>query len=48
MAYSEQLAKKIRLAIAHISNVEEKPIMGGLTFMVNGKMCFGKAIQQKR
>lgn len=41
MAYSEPLANRIREAIAHISKVEEKQMMGGLTFMVHGKMCMG-------
>lgn len=41
MAYSEKLANRIREALTHVRNVEEKPMMGGLTFMVNGKMCVG-------
>ena len=41
MAYSEQLAEKIRKAFAKNPHVEEKKMMGGLTFMVNGKMCVG-------
>ena len=41
MAYSEQLAEKIRDAFRHVPSVEEKKMMGGLTFMVNGKMCVG-------
>src|SRR3972149_299209 len=41
MAYSEQLAEKIRGAFRHVPRVEEKKMMGGLTFMVNGKMCVG-------
>ena len=41
MAYSEQLAEKIRGAFRHMPRVEEKKMMGGLTFMVNGKMCVG-------
>ncbi|MBN8718370.1 MAG: TfoX/Sxy family protein [Sediminibacterium magnilacihabitans] len=41
MAYSEHLGKRIREAIAHISDVEEKAMMGGLTFMINDKMCIG-------
>jgi TfoX/Sxy family transcriptional regulator of competence genes len=27
--------------LADVRKVEEKPMMGGLTFMVNGKMCVG-------
>jgi TfoX/Sxy family transcriptional regulator of competence genes len=41
MAYNEKLATRIREALAHLRKVEEKPMMGGLTFMVNGKMCVG-------
>jgi TfoX/Sxy family transcriptional regulator of competence genes len=41
MAYSEHLADRIRHRLAHIDNVEEKAMMGGLTFMVDGKMCVG-------
>ena len=41
MAYNEQLAQRIREAFTKISRVEEKKMMGGLTFMVNGKMCVG-------
>ena len=41
MAYNEQLAQRIREAFTKIPRVEEKKMMGGLTFMVNGKMCVG-------
>ena len=41
MAYNENLADKIRLALAHVKKVEEKKMFGGIAFMVNGKMCFG-------
>src|ERR1041385_4168198 len=41
MAYSEKLADRIRERMAELSNVEEKEMMGGLTFMYNGKMCVG-------
>jgi TfoX/Sxy family transcriptional regulator of competence genes len=41
MAYNEKLAKRIRESLSHISPVEEKEMMGGLTFMVKGKMCVG-------
>jgi TfoX/Sxy family transcriptional regulator of competence genes len=41
MAYSETLANRIRARFATLSNVEEKKMMGGLTFMYNGKMCVG-------
>lgn len=41
MTYDENLARRIRVRLADIPNVEEKEMMGGLTFMVNGKMCIG-------
>ncbi|MBL7901790.1 MAG: TfoX/Sxy family protein [Bacteroidia bacterium] len=41
MAYNEQLADRIRESLCEIPKVEEKQMMGGLTFMVNGKMCVG-------
>jgi TfoX/Sxy family transcriptional regulator of competence genes len=41
MAYNEKLAGRVRTALANRRAVEEKKMMGGLTFMVNGKMCVG-------
>ena len=43
MAFNENLANRIRerLVEIQIPNVEEKAMMGGLTFMVNDKMCVG-------
>ena len=41
MAYDEKLAHRIRERLAELPNVEEKEMMGGLTFMYNGKMCVG-------
>jgi TfoX/Sxy family transcriptional regulator of competence genes len=41
MAYSEKLAHRIRERFSELSNVVEKEMMGGLTFMYNGKMCVG-------
>ena len=41
MAYNEKLADRIRERFAELQNVEEKPMMGGLTFMYNNKMCVG-------
>lgn len=41
MAYNEKLASRIRELLPHPLKVEEKKMMGGLTFMVNGKMCVG-------
>lgn len=41
MAYNEELAARIRERIAHLPDIVEKGMMGGLVFMVNGKMCVG-------
>ncbi|MBS1976856.1 MAG: TfoX/Sxy family protein [Bacteroidetes bacterium] len=41
MAYDERLAGRIRERLADLKRVEEKEMMGGLTFMYNGKMCVG-------
>ncbi len=41
MAYNEQLAERIRKRLGETPNVTEKQMMGGLTFMVNDKMCIG-------
>ena len=42
MAYNEKLADRVRELIAtNHKNVEEKPMFGGLCFMVNNKMCVG-------
>ena len=41
MAYNEKLADRVREGLQSIRKVEEKKMMGGLTFMVNGKMCVG-------
>jgi TfoX/Sxy family transcriptional regulator of competence genes len=41
MAFSENLADRLRIALASQEDLEEKKMMGGLTFMVNGKMCVG-------
>jgi len=42
MAYDEQLAQRVReLFAAKEVSVQERPMMGGLCFMVNGKMCVG-------
>ena len=42
MAYNEKLANMVRelIFLTH-KNVEEKPMFGGLCFMVNDKMCVG-------
>ena len=41
MAYNEVLVSKVREALIHLPEVEEKQMFQGLTFMVNGKMCIG-------
>lgn len=41
MPYNEKLASRIRERLVDLSNIEEKEMMGGLTFMYNGKMCIG-------
>ena len=42
MAYNEKLADIVReiISITH-TNIVEKPMFGGLCFMVNDKMCVG-------
>jgi TfoX/Sxy family transcriptional regulator of competence genes len=39
MAYNEELAERVREALAHLPKVEEKKMFGGIAFMVNDKMC---------
>src|ERR1700704_2774052 len=41
MAYDEKLASRIRERLDGVRKVKEKEMMGGLTFMVNDKMCIG-------
>ena len=41
MAYNEILADRLRSHLAAQEDLEEKKMMGGLTFMVTGKMCVG-------
>jgi TfoX/Sxy family transcriptional regulator of competence genes len=41
MGYNEKLADRVREVLAGHKKVEEKKMMGGLTFMVNKKMCVG-------
>ena len=40
MTYDEKLAKRVRESLPR-PYVEEKKMMGGLTFMLKGKMCVG-------
>ncbi len=41
MAYDLKLAERIRERLTGVKKVKEKEMMGGLTFMVNDKMCIG-------
>ncbi|MDA3905236.1 MAG: TfoX/Sxy family protein [Bacteroidales bacterium] len=41
MAYDENLANRVRERLVDLPNIEEKAMMGGLTFMYNNKMCVG-------
>jgi TfoX/Sxy family transcriptional regulator of competence genes len=41
LAFGEKLANRVREALLHKRYFEEKKMMGGLTFMVNNKMCIG-------
>jgi TfoX/Sxy family transcriptional regulator of competence genes len=41
MAYSEELAGRVRTVLADRGDVAERPMFGGLTFMVAGHMCCG-------
>jgi TfoX/Sxy family transcriptional regulator of competence genes len=41
MAFDASLAARVRKALAGRTDVVEKSMFGGLTFMVAGKMCCG-------
>jgi hypothetical protein len=41
MAYDEQLAARIRTHLADRTDVSERKMFGGLTFMIAGNMCCG-------
>ncbi|MDB5391323.1 MAG: hypothetical protein JWM11_6969 [Planctomycetaceae bacterium] len=41
MAFSEVLAERIRLAVAHKSGLNEMKMFGGLGFLLNGNMLVG-------
>jgi TfoX/Sxy family transcriptional regulator of competence genes len=41
MAYDEQLADRVRDALAARAEVVEKKMFGGIAFMVDGKMAVG-------
>lgn len=41
MAYDENLAARVRALLADRDDVAERPMFGGLTFMLGGHMCCG-------
>lgn len=41
MAYSEYVVDRVRRQLKGAGVLEEKKMMGGYLFMVNGKMCIG-------
>ena len=41
MSFNQKLADRIRESLAGKGRVEEKNMMGGMTFMINNKMCVG-------
>lgn len=41
MAYNEEIADRIRKALAGTKKLVEKKMFGGIAFMINGKMCVG-------
>ena len=47
MAYSDYLAERVRPRLLGAGQIEEKNMMGGLLFMVNGKMCIGVDMDKK-
>jgi TfoX/Sxy family transcriptional regulator of competence genes len=47
MAFSEYQAERLRHRFRSMDPVEEKRMMGGLIFMLNGKMCAGLDMDKK-
>ncbi|MBI5645271.1 TfoX/Sxy family protein [Candidatus Kaiserbacteria bacterium] len=41
MAYDQELADRVKAALSKKGRVVSKPMMGGITFMLKGKMCVG-------
>ena len=39
MAYNDKLTRRVREALTHLPQVEEKKMFRGVAFMVDGKMC---------
>ncbi|HZU49529.1 MAG TPA: TfoX/Sxy family protein [Mycobacterium sp.] len=45
MAYDTELAERIRELVAPLRGVEEKPMFGGLAFLINGNMSIAASGQ---
>jgi len=41
MTYDEHLAARVRTLLANRTDVSERKMFGGLTFMITGNMCCG-------
>ena len=41
MAYDEGMAERVRILLAERTDVAEKKMFGGLSFMLRGNMCCG-------
>ena len=41
MAYDEELAARVRSLLGGLSDITEKKMFGGLTFMLGDRMCCG-------
>jgi TfoX/Sxy family transcriptional regulator of competence genes len=41
VAFDENLAERIRLALAHVPDLHERLMFGGIAFMVSGHMACG-------
>jgi hypothetical protein len=41
MAYDEELAARVRLALARRRNVDEKKMFGCVVWLLNGNLCVG-------
>ena len=40
---NSELTERLRAALAGLPSVKEKPIAGGIAFMMNGRLCIGAA-----
>jgi len=41
MPVADDLVNRVRSALAHVPDVEEKRMFGSLGFLVRGKLCIG-------